>query len=144
MNLEPLYVLIRRFEGLRLEPYICPAGVWTIGYGHTGRQVDKTTAPISADDAEVLMQADAARAVSSALVYSPILAAHEDKLCAIADFIFNLGVGRYRISTLKRHVDAGDWAAAGAQLGRWVIAGGIALPGLVVRRAAEAELLVGA
>lgn len=62
---------------------------------------------------------------------------------AIADFCFNLGVGRYKASTLRRRVDAGDWAGARAELGKWVWGGGRRLPGLVLRRQAEARLLEG-
>lgn len=139
---DALLDLIRRFEGLRLKPYLCPAGIPTIGYGHTGADVSLGMAPIDAATAEALLQRDVARFVRAALSLSPILAASPDKLAAIADFCFNLGTGRYKASTLKRKVDAGDWDAAAEQLGKWVMGGGRKLPGLVARRAAEAALLL--
>jgi lysozyme len=60
---------------------------------------------------------------------------------AIADFCFNLGTTRYKASTLKRRVDAGDWPGAAEELAKWVWGGGQKLPGLVARRAAESLLL---
>lgn len=143
MNLEPLYDLIRKFEGLRLKPYLCPAGIPTVGYGHTGPEVRLDSPPISEGFAEELMREDVERFVRAALRLSPILAAEPARLCAVADFCFNLGTGRYKASTLKRKVDAGDWEEAAEQLGKWVWGGGRRLPGLVARRAAEAQLMIG-
>lgn len=84
-------------------------------------------------DAEVFMRA--------AGNLSPVLWFDEDKHSAIADFCFNLGTTRYKASTLKRRVDAGDWQGAAEELQKWVWGGGKKLPGLVARRAAEVELL---
>jgi lysozyme len=143
MNLEPLYALIRKFEGLRLKPYRCPAGVPTIGYGHTGIDVKPDSPPISASFAEVLMRDDADRFVRAAIKLSPRLALEPEKLCAIADFCFNLGMGRYKASTLRRKIDEGEWDEAIEQLSKWVWGGGRKLPGLVLRREAEAKLIQG-
>lgn len=143
MNLEPLYGLVRQFEGLRLKPYLCPAGIPTIGYGHTGPEVTLDSPPISAQFAEELMQEDVERFVRTALRLSPILSDDDNKLCAIADFCFNLGTGRYKASTLKRKVDVGEWQEAAEQLSKWVWGGGRKLPGLAARRAAEAGLILG-
>lgn len=66
-----------------------------------------------------------------------------DKLCAIADFAYNLGLGRLRASTLRRRVNEEDWAGAAAELAKWVNGGGRKLPGLVKRRAVEAAILLG-
>lgn len=138
--LRELYRLIRRFEGLSLKPYRCPADIPTIGYGHTAG-VTLQTPPITPAQAEVYMVADAAVAVRAALKLSPILAKHPERLCAIADFIFNLGEGRYKASTLRRCVDREDWEGAKEQIQKWVWGGGRKLPGLVLRRAAEAQLM---
>lgn len=143
MNLEPLYSLVRQFEGLRLKPYLCPAGVPTLGYGHTGPEVTLDSPPISARFAEELMREDVERFVRAVLKISPTLVSETDKLCAVADFCFNLGTGRYKASTLKRKVDAGEWQEAAEQLSKWVWGGGRKLPGLVARRAAEARLILG-
>jgi lysozyme len=139
---DALPPLIRRFEGLRLKPYLCPAGVPTIGYGHTGPRVRMESPPITRALAEDWLLEDAEKACRAALRWSPILAGEDDKLAAIADFVFNLGAGRYRSSTLRRRVNEGDWTGAEEQLQRWVFGGGKRLPGLVTRRAAEGRLLL--
>lgn len=142
MNLEPLRALIRRFEGLRLKPYKCPAGVPTIGYGTTSGVTMETPA-ITPELAEELMRKDAEKFALAVIKLSPVLGLpwHNDRLCAIADFSYNLGTGRYKISTLRKKVEEGDWEEAAEQLHKWVYGGGRKLPGLVARRAAEAALL---
>lgn len=141
---EALLALIRKFEGLRLKPYRCPAGVPTIGYGHTGPEVRMDSPPITPGFAEVLMQEDAGQFLRAAGKLSPSLWLEGDaKHSAIADFCFNLGTTRYKASTLKRRVDAGDWQGAAEELQKWVWGGGKKLPGLVARRAAEAILIEG-
>lgn len=138
---EPLLALIRKFEGLRLKVYRCPAGVPTIGYGHTGKEVTMGMAPITREVAEAMLQQDAAVFVMAASVQSPVLWFDEAKQAAIADFCFNLGMTRYKASTLKRKVNAGDWEGAQEELQKWVWGGGKKLPGLVLRRQAEARLI---
>lgn len=136
-----LYDLIRQFEGCRLRPYRCPAGIWTIGFGHTGPEVTASSPPITREIANALMIEDAEKARRAALRISPILHRHEDRAAAVADFIFNLGATRYKASTLRRKVDAGDWSGAALECRKWVYGGGRKLPGLVLRREAEARLL---
>lgn len=140
-----LHALIRRFEGLRLKPYLCPAGVPTIGYGSTaygdGHKVKLTDKPISAPVAEAMMQRDAEVFSKAAAVLSPVLRLHENKHAAIADFCYNLGTTRYKASTLRRRVDANDWPGAQEELAKWIWGGGKKLPGLILRRKAEALLV---
>lgn len=138
---KALLALIRKFEGLRLKPYLCPAGVPTVGYGHTGPEVTLSSPPVTPAIAERLMTEDAGRSARAAGNLSPALWLDEDKHAAIADFCFNLGTTRYKASTLRRRVNAGDWAGAAEELHKWVWGGGRKLPGLVARRAAEARLL---
>jgi lysozyme len=137
-QLAALYVLIRRFEGCRLRAYICPAGVWTIGWGATGRGVFPG-AVWTQSQADARLYQDAQVFVAAVLKASPSLTG--GALCAIADFAYNLGAGAYRGSTLRRCIDAGDMEGAKRQLARWVHGGGRVLPGLVLRRAAESALL---
>ncbi len=74
--------------------------------------------------------------------YCPVLATEsEGRLAAIVDFTFNLGAGRLQTSTLRRRINQRDWASAAPELRRWVYGGGKLLPGLVLRREAEALLL---
>lgn len=138
--------LCRQFEGLRLTPYRCPAGIPTIGYGSTryadGRAVTLKDPPITAAQAGDLLLLTLRRDyLPGVLDASPGLADKPGKLAAIVDFAYNLGLGAYADSTLRRKVDAGDWAGARAELGKWVHGGGQVLPGLVTRRAAEAKLM---
>lgn len=136
--LADLYRLIRHFEGCKLVPYVCPAGVWTVGWGATGRGVVPGV-PWTQAQADARLEQDARAFAAAVRQASPTL--DGAAWCAIADFAFNLGAGAYRGSTLRRRVDAGDWQGAREQLARWVWGGGKRLPGLVRRRAAEAALL---
>lgn len=138
--------LCKQFEGLhRLKkdglvyPYICPAGYWTIGYGHL---CDKNHRAITQQEAELYLIKDLQKTLDATLRYCPGLASESsNKLAAIVDFTFNLGAGRLQMSTLRRRINQKDWDAAEKELMKWVYGGGRVLPGLVLRRKAEAELL---
>ncbi len=141
--------LCRRFEGLSLKPYRCPAGVPTIGYGSTtwedGRPVSLADAPISAERAEALLAHDLARFYAATVKLCPYLVAEPPaRQAAVVDFCFNLGAGRLKASTLRTRITQRNWNAAATELRKWVRAGGRVLPGLVARRDAEANLLLGA
>jgi len=73
---------------------------------------------------------------------SPGLIAHPEKLGALLDFTYNLGVARYRASTLRKRIDEGRWVEAAAELPKWRMGGGRVLPGLVRRREAERVLFL--
>lgn len=144
--IEVAAALCRPFEGLRLQPYICPAGYPTIGYGTVwkpdGSKVTMEHAPISKETAEEwLVHELRHNYLAGVLKASPGLLARPRALGAMTDFAYNLGVARYRASTLRKRVDDGDWEDAKAQLMLWTRGGGRVLPGLVRRRAAEAALL---
>jgi len=139
--LDTLLALIRRFEGLRLKPYRCPAGVPTVGYGHTGPDVTMESPPITPDLAEDMAHDDGQRFARAAVKLSPNLITEPDRHAAIADFCFNLGTTRYKASTLRRKVQAKEWEEAQDELRKWVWGGGRRLPGLMLRREAEAALL---
>ncbi len=146
MNLDVAAELCRRFEGFRSRPYLCPAGVATIGFGSTryadGRAVALTDPPISQDAAERLLQLTLRQEfLPGVLRACPVLVAHPARCNAIVDWAYNLGVGRLQTSTLRRVVNAQDWTGAREQLMRWTRASGRVLPGLVRRREAEAALL---
>lgn len=142
--------LAKRFEGFERRgkrgaeitaiPYICPAGFWTIGYGHL---CDPKHPPIIEAEAEAYLARDLQSALAATLRYCPVLATEpERRLAAIVDFTFNLGAGRLQTSTLRRQVNQRDWVASGRELRRWVYGGGKVLPGLVIRREAEAAWLL--
>ena len=124
----------------RAHPYVCPAGYWTIGYGHL---CDPKHPPITEAEAEIYLVRDLQMAVIAALRYCPVLGTEpEGRLAAIVDFTFNLGAGRLQTSTLRRRINQRDWAVAATELRRWVYGGGKVLPGLVARRGAEVSLLL--
>lgn len=76
---------------------------------------------------------------------SPILRhAPPEIQAAITDFVYNLGIGRYRASTLRKRVNDQDWKAVMVELRKWVRGGGQVLPGLVARREAECQLIAAA
>jgi lysozyme len=135
---ETLLALIRRFEGLRLKAYFCPAGVLTCGYGSTGPDIKPETI-WTKEQAEARMSSDAARFSAAAKKLCPGQVG--DNLAALADFAYNLGAARLAGSTLRRKINAGDIAGARDELRKWVRGGGRVLPGLVLRREAEAALL---
>ena len=112
---------VRDEEGLVLTPYLCPAGCPTIGYGHRIPSMDH--ASITKDQAETMLRADLRRFRDAALSLSPSLrTASPRRMAAILDFCFNAGEGAYKTSTLRKRVDAGDWAAAATEIRRWVYA----------------------
>jgi lysozyme len=139
VKLDELYRLIRRFEGCRLMPYYCPAGVLTCGWGSTGPDVVPGRA-WTQEYADKRLALDAAKFARATRALCPFL--DGDQLCAIADFAYNLGTGRLKSSTLRRKLNAGDIEGAANELRKWVYGGGKKLPGLVLRREAERSLLL--
>lgn len=142
--------LCRHFEGFSSRPYICPAGYPTIGYGTVykpdGTTVTMQDAPITRETAEEWLFNELDKNyLRGVLKASPVLIAHPKVLGAMGDFAYNLGVGRYRGSTLRRKINEQDWDGAREQLMRWVngTVQGVfrPLPGLVKRRKAECALL---
>ena len=130
--------LVKRFEGCKLTAYRCPANILTIGYGHTGPDVRDGLVWTQA-------QADAAldRDLQTALngVRKVVLVTLTDKqMAALVSFVFNLGIGKFRSSTMLQKLNAHDLAGALKEFSRWDKAGGNVLPGLVKRREAEAAM----
>lgn len=139
LALALLLELIMKFEGCRLVPYLCPAGVWTCGWGSTGADVFPGS-PWTQEYADMRMRQDALHFARETLRLCPNLTGA--RLNAIADFAYNLGLGRLKNSTLRRKILAGDWSAAARELLKWVNGGGRVLPGLVRRRNTEAGILL--
>ena len=134
--------LIKSWEGLRLEAYLCPAGVWTIGYGSTGPHVYQGLT-ITEKEAEDLLRKDLFRfedAVSRMVRY-PLT---DNEYAALVSWTFNLGQGALADSTLLRRLNLGEQPSIVIQqeFPKWVYANGKRLQGLVNRRQAEIDLAV--
>jgi lysozyme len=128
---------LKEFEGLRLEAYQDAAGVWTIGYGHTGRDV-KRGDRISEYWATDLLKRDVEKVAEAVRALN--VARTEGQLDALVSFAFNLGIGKLKSSTLLKVIrEGGSKAAIKREFRRWVYAGGKRLRGLELRREWEAR-----
>lgn len=130
--------LIRSFEGFSAKPYLCPAGYFTIGYGHVLRPGEQRGASVTPEQAAELLAEDilAAEAAVALLVATPLTDGQFD---ALVSFAFNLGAGALQRSTLRRKLNRREYASAAAEFPRWAWAAGRKLPGLLRRREAERE-----
>lgn len=163
---ENARAIIKRFEGLHdgdkrtavLEPLADPVGIYTIGWGHAlfakGQPVkDRETAyrlwrnlypnGMVRADAEELLKVDTqlrADQLTASLKAAPPL--NQNQFDALVSFVYNVGIENFRTSTLRSRVLAGDWVGAAAQFPRWNKSEGKVQPGLVTRRALEAELFM--
>lgn len=140
---EGIKAFIREREGLRLTAYRCPSGVWTIGYGHTGKDVTPGK-QISKGEAERLFEADLARFEGELGAMLGATALRQGQYDALLSFAYNVGMRSLLSSTLWRKVQAdADDVSIPAEFSRWVFGtqGGrkVKLPGLVKRRAEEAR-----
>ncbi len=142
--------LIRQYEGFSPTPYLCPAGIWTIGYGRT-QGVYKNTPRITVEKALSYLKADVADAefIVKKHVTVPL---NINQFSALVSFVYNVGAGREgqkdgfvtlrngEPSSLLKCLNRKDYDAAAFQFTRWIYGGGEKLPGLVARREAEQKL----
>lgn len=137
-------LIISPFEGRKLDPYIDAVGVLTVCEGHTGRSTGTKVERRRYTQAECdsLLEADMLVAWKNVerCITAPM---NTGQAAALLSATFNIGPSVVCGSTLQRYANAGDWAAACAQLDRWVYAGGKKLRGLERRRAAEKEVCLG-
>ena len=131
---------VASWEGFRGDAYLCPAGVWTIGFGHT-LNVRKGMS-ISHSEAWTLLVQDLTYAQKTIAPLVDVLVT-PGQFVALLSFAYNLGAGALRDSTLRKMLNAGDFEGASKQFGRWVFAGGVKLRGLERRREAERQLFTG-
>jgi len=133
--------LVAQFEGFRSNVYRDAVGVETIGYGETdGATINRFRASgISEPEARNLLKSRLGGFASAveALITVPL---STPQLTALTSFAYNVGVGAFRDSTLRRLLNTGDYGSVRAQLMRWTKGGGRDLPGLVARRKAEADV----
>ena len=143
MNISPQGLeLVQHFEGLFLKAYLCPAKVWTIGYGHTGLKHNDGTVKagrrITKEQAEALLLADLNTKYAPdvrRLVKVPL---RQHEFDALVSFHFNTGA--LARSTLLKKLNQMDKGGAALEFLKWTRGGGKVLPGLVRRRKAEQHL----
>ena len=131
------YQLIKQFEGLRLEAYLCPAGIWTIGYGHTSDVSPNSF--ITTQEADEYLHRDVASVEMQLNKLN--LSLSQCQWDAIISFVFNVGIGNFKASTLlaKIRINPDDNSIMDEFL-RWVYANGKVMRGLQKRRLAEMKL----
>jgi lysozyme len=158
--------LMHRFEGFRSRPYLCPAHIWTIGYGHVlyqdqirlpvvrvdGKDVPmiRKEMPLKPEDNRVWTKAeinelfaqDVATFERGVLRLAPGLAGRQGGFDACVSFAFNAGLGNFQRSTIRMKANRQEWEAAADAFMAWTKGGGRVLPGLVRRREAERALFL--
>jgi len=131
--------LIKAAEGLRLKPYLCSAGVPTIGYGSTGKDITLDMAPITESEAERLLRCGLSQ-VRKTLSQDVSVSLNQNQYDALASLIYNIGSGNFRSSTLRMKLNRGDYLGAENEFWKWRRAKGVIINGLVKRRELERQL----
>jgi lysozyme len=157
--------LMHQFEGCRNKPYLCPAHIWTIGYGHVLYQeqirlpmarTDKPTPmirkemPLRPEDSRVwskqeiedLFTVDVASFERGVLRLIPGVVGRQGAFDAMVSFAFNAGLGNLQRSTIRMKANRGEWEESAEAFMQWTKGGGKELPGLVRRRKAERALFL--
>jgi len=158
--------LMHRFEGFRNKPYLCPAHIWTIGYGHVlyqeqirlpvvrveGKNIPmiRKEMPLRAEDnraftkteIDELFRADVGTFERGVLRLVPGVVGRQGSFDALVSISYNFGLGNLQRSTIRMRANRGDWAGAAEAFMVWTKGGGKVLPGLVKRREAEKALLL--
>lgn len=141
-ELKPAIDIIKEFEGLKLEAYLCPANVWTIGYGTTVypngvkvKQGDRCTK----EQADLYLLADVLK-FQGHVLYLVTAELTKNKFCALLSFTYNVGPENLKKSTLLKKLNKKDFAGAALEFLKWNKAGGKVLAGLVRRRKMEMDL----
>jgi lysozyme len=160
---------MHRFEGYKDKPYLCPAHIWTIGYGHvlyqeqirlpmirpSGKTKDdipmiRSEYPLKPEDNRVwskeeideLFRADVGDFERGILRLVPGVAGRQGSFDALVSFAFNAGLGNLQRSQIRIRANRGDWGGAAEAFKQWTKGGGKVLPGLVKRRDAEIALFL--
>ena len=152
--------LMHRYEGCRNKPYLCPAHIWTIGYGHVLYQEQirlpmvgqpcRKEFPLKIEDNRVwskeeinaLFATDVATFERGVLRLVPGVSGRQGTFDALVSFAFNAGLGNLQRSQIRIRANRGEWEAAAESLMDWTKGGGKVLPGLVKRREAEKSLFL--
>jgi GH24 family phage-related lysozyme (muramidase) len=132
--------IIKDFEGCQLKAYVCPSGVLTIGYGHTGDVYEGQT--ITQAQAEQLLKQDILDFEQGVERLAGSMVQNDDQFSALVSFAYNVGLGALANSTLLRLLNQGKYSEAADQFLRWNKGDGEELPGLTRRRKAERSLFL--
>ncbi len=157
--------LMHRYEGFRSRPYLCPAVIWTTGYGHVLYQEQirlpvvrkegytgmiRSEYPLKPEDNRVwskeeineLFRVDVASFERGVLRLVPGCVGRQGSFDALVSISFNFGLGNLQRSTIRMKANRGDWEGAADAFRAWTKGGGKVLPGLVKRREAEIALFL--
>jgi lysozyme len=158
--------LMHRYEGFRSKPYLCPAHIWTIGYGHVLYQ-EQINLPVSrtpekpakmirkemplrqehnrvwtTTEIDTLFRNDVEVFERGVLRLVPTCVGRQGSFDALVSFAFNAGLGNLQRSTIRMKANREDWEGAAEAFMLWTKGGGKVLPGLVKRREAEVKLFL--
>ncbi len=131
--------LIKKFEGLKTKAYKCPAGIWTIGYGHTAGV--KSTDTCTIEQATNYLKTDVKTAENAIEKYVKV-ELNQNQFDALVSFIYNVGSVAFRKSTMLKFINNSHFPLAAGQFDLWIYSKGEKLEGLVTRRKAEKELFL--
>ena len=135
--------LIKQYEGYKNVPYRCPAGLFTVGYGHVlgdGHTLsDADNRTFTDEELENFLRADIGRFEHGVSTYCTVLLT-QGQFDALVCFAYNLGLGTLQRSTLRTKLNASDYDGASQEFLKYTKAGGVVLKGLVARRQAEYQL----
>ncbi len=161
--------LMHRYEGCRNRPYLCPAHIWTIGYGHVLYQEQirlpmvrppgktkeeipmiRSEYPLKSEDNRVwskqeiddLFAVDVADFERGVFRLVPGSVSRQGRFDALVSISFNFGLGNLQRSIIRMKANRGDWPGAAEAFMMWTKGGGKELPGLVKRRKSEVELFL--
>ncbi len=166
MKLSPRgEALMHQFEGFRSKPYLCPAHIWTIGYGHVLYQ-DQINLPVirkegytgmirkeyplkpednrvwTKNEIDELFRIDVQNFERGVLRLVPGVSGRQGAFDALVSFSYNAGLGNLQRSQIRMRANRDDWEGASEAFRQWVKGGGVVLPGLVRRREAEIALFL--
>jgi lysozyme len=149
--------LIKAFEGCHNTPYLCPAKLWTVGYGHVLypeqarlKADERASYPVKpehnrvwdADEIDALLAEDLHRFEAGILRLCPASADNDRHFAALVSFAFNVGLGNLQASTLRMRYNRGDYSGAADEFLKWRKSNGVVLRGLERRREAERALFL--
>jgi lysozyme len=158
--------LMHKYEGCKNRPYLCPAHIWTIGYGHVLYQEQirlpvlrteekpvpmiRKEMPLKQEDSRVwskeeinkLFEDDVASFERGVLRLIPGVVGRQGSFDALVSFAFNAGLGNLQRSTIRMKANRGEWEEAAEAFMQWTKGGGKELPGLVRRRKDERSLFL--